>query len=263
MGRMDRARLYPVRLDVELRADRDLQRFRKLMIGSDHFNQGRRHTSLPLLVSLVSLSTFQFKTCYYRYASSIESNTTPLFESSNKHGESRKMMAAVLLLLSFLVNVSGYTCPSSPAMQHASCQNLIIFENSCSTVTGEIMKRIDVSNKLRFRLYHFCTQRTKFNNNRVNQPMRIPTSTGEIHITQETIHFFPHLMASRQPGSSLVPQGMVSIRISSTLTSRNTTTHSVKSKPAPCLKCFPLGIMERTSAIYTTSTGESIESSVA
>jgi hypothetical protein len=55
-------------------------------------------------------------------------------------------MQWLLSLVALLPLVAG-GCPDSPASVHASCKVMTVFENQCSTVQQEIMKRINGQNE--------------------------------------------------------------------------------------------------------------------
>ena len=48
-----------------------------------------------------------------------------------------------LLLERTIAQQDDYDCPSSDAMVHAGCKVYTVFENPCSTVQQEMMKRVN------------------------------------------------------------------------------------------------------------------------
>jgi hypothetical protein len=52
------------------------------------------------------------------------------------------VLAVVAVFLSIALG-DNYECPSSPAKSHAGCQVYTVFENQCSAVQQEMMKRVN------------------------------------------------------------------------------------------------------------------------
>ena len=53
------------------------------------------------------------------------------------------VISCLFLLACYAQIEEDYDCPSSPSMVHASCKVYTVFENPCSTVQQEMMKRVN------------------------------------------------------------------------------------------------------------------------